>query len=64
MASNSNGGATAMGESKSLIPIFQGVKYELWAVRMKTLLRAQDLWDLGENGFNEAEEEPRRIESK
>jgi hypothetical protein len=26
-------------------PVFTGVNYQMWAVRMKTYLQACDLWD-------------------
>ena len=34
-----------------LLPIFNGEKYEWWSIKMKTLLRSQELWDLVEYGF-------------
>ncbi|KAL4353579.1 hypothetical protein GQ457_06G019510 [Hibiscus cannabinus] len=36
---------------QSLIPIFNGEKYEWWSIKVKTLLRSQELWDLVEYGF-------------
>ena len=37
--------------SPPLLPIFNGEKYEWWSIKMKTLLRSQELWDLVEHGF-------------
>ncbi|KAK3001640.1 hypothetical protein RJ639_021269 [Escallonia herrerae] len=44
MASNGN----AMSATQPLIPIFKGEGYEFWSIRMRTLLKSQDLWDLVE----------------
>ena len=37
--------------SAPLLSIFNGEKYEWWSIKMKTLLRSQELWDLVEHGF-------------
>ena len=37
--------------SAPLLPIFNGEKYEWWSIKMKTLLKSQELWDLVEHGF-------------
>ncbi|XP_022974912.1 uncharacterized protein LOC111473715 [Cucurbita maxima] len=34
-----------------LLPIFNGEKYKWWSIKMKTLLRSHELWDLVEHGF-------------
>ncbi|KAA0059767.1 DUF4219 domain-containing protein [Cucumis melo var. makuwa] len=47
MGSNGN----AMGTAQPLIPIFKGEGYEFWSIRIKTLLRSQDLWNLVEQGY-------------
>ncbi|KAA0042237.1 Retrovirus-related Pol polyprotein from transposon TNT 1-94 [Cucumis melo var. makuwa] len=46
MGSNDNAMIT-----QPLIPIFKGEDYEFWSIRMKTLIRSQDLWDLVEQGY-------------
>ena len=33
-------------------PIFAGENFHLWAVKMRTYLRARSLWDIVENGSN------------
>ena len=33
--------------------IFNGTNYQFWGVKMKTLFKSQELWDLVENGFEE-----------
>ena len=53
-----------MGAAQPLIPIFKGEGYELWSIRMKTLLKSQDLWDLVERGFTDPDEESRLWENK
>ncbi|KAA0032274.1 putative gag-pol polyprotein, identical [Cucumis melo var. makuwa] len=53
MGSNGN----AMGTAQPLIPIFKGEGYEFWSIRMKTLLRSQDLWDLVEQGYADPDDE-------
>ena len=55
--------------SQPLIPIFNGEKYEWWSIKVKTLLRSQELWDLVEYGFVDIleptqEEEERLRENK
>uniref|UniRef100_A0A3Q7HM55 Uncharacterized protein n=1 Tax=Solanum lycopersicum TaxID=4081 RepID=A0A3Q7HM55_SOLLC len=40
-----------------LIPVFKGESYELWSIRMKTILKFQDLWDLVERGYTDSDEE-------
>ncbi|GJW10022.1 reverse transcriptase domain-containing protein [Tanacetum coccineum] len=58
----SNGSITT---AQPMIPIFYGEKYEFWSVKMKTLFKSQDLWDLVENGFaNDAQDEQRTKENK
>ncbi|GKB63153.1 retrovirus-related pol polyprotein from transposon TNT 1-94 [Tanacetum coccineum] len=37
--------------SQALIPIFKGKKYHLWSIKMSTLFKSQELWELVENGF-------------
>jgi hypothetical protein len=37
--------------SQPLLPIFNGEKYEWWSIKVKTLLKSQELWDLVEHGF-------------
>ncbi|GJW48422.1 retrovirus-related pol polyprotein from transposon TNT 1-94 [Tanacetum coccineum] len=36
--------------SQPQIPVFKGDFYELWSIKMKTLFRSQDLWDLVDKG--------------
>ncbi|KAJ0448763.1 putative RNA-directed DNA polymerase [Helianthus annuus] len=40
-----NIGATS-GSNASIIPVFKGDGYEHWSLRMKTILRSKDLWDV------------------
>ncbi|KAK2986468.1 hypothetical protein RJ640_000222 [Escallonia rubra] len=60
MASNGN----AMSATQPLIHIFKGKGYEFWSIRMRTLLKSQDLWDLVEQGYPDPDEESRLKENK
>lgn len=42
-----------MGATQPLIPIFKSENYEFWSIRMKTLLKSQDLWEFVESGYTE-----------
>ena len=55
MASN------AISSFQPLIPIFNGEKYEFWSIKMKTLFKSQDLWDLVENGYSEPDDDEARL---
>ncbi|GJY34980.1 hypothetical protein Tco_0420358 [Tanacetum coccineum] len=37
--------------SQALIPIFKGEKYHLWSIKMTTLFKSQELWELVEYEF-------------
>ncbi|KAL4273024.1 hypothetical protein GQ457_13G009660 [Hibiscus cannabinus] len=50
--------------SQLSIPVFNGGSYEFWSIKMKTLFKSQDLWDLVENGYTEPDEEARLKENK
>jgi len=39
--------------SEPLIPMFKGEEYHLWSLKMKTMFRSLELWDLVENGYIE-----------
>jgi len=39
--------------SQPLIQIFKGEKYNLLSLKMKTMFKSQELWDLVENGYTE-----------
>lgn len=43
------------------VPVFGGSHYESWSIRMKTLLKAMDLWDVVETGIQQ--EPPEEISS-
>ena len=38
----------------------EGVRFERWCVKMKTLLRSQDVWDLVKKGVVETDDETRK----
>ncbi|GMP33046.1 hypothetical protein CsSME_00006536 [Camellia sinensis var. sinensis] len=60
MASNDN----AMSAAQPLIPVFKGEDYGFWSIRMMTLFKSQDLWDLVEQGYADPDEETRLKENK
>ncbi|KAJ0452174.1 putative RNA-directed DNA polymerase [Helianthus annuus] len=45
------------------IPIFKGDGYEYWCIRMKTILRSRDLWDLVETGVDETDKDQTRLKA-
>ncbi|KAH0711345.1 hypothetical protein KY289_007304 [Solanum tuberosum] len=47
---------SALSVAQPLIPVFKGESYEFWSIRMKTILKSQDLWDLVECGFADHDE--------
>ncbi|KAL6351339.1 hypothetical protein AAG906_035131 [Vitis piasezkii] len=49
--------------SQPAIPIFKGECYEFWSIKMKTLFKSQDLWDLVENGYPYPDKEARLKEN-
>ena len=60
MGSNGN----VMSTAQLLIPIFKREGYEFWSIRMKTLLRCQDLWDLVEQGYADPDDEGKLRENR
>ncbi|GJZ81568.1 retrovirus-related pol polyprotein from transposon TNT 1-94 [Tanacetum coccineum] len=46
--------------SQPNIPIFKRDSYEFWSIKMRTLFKSQDLWDLVENGLAETGDEDTR----
>ncbi|XP_009770138.1 uncharacterized protein [Nicotiana sylvestris] len=51
MAANSNSNTNSQH-----LPIFKGVNYHFWNLKIKTLFKSQELWDLVENGFLDPDE--------
>lgn len=52
---------------QALVPVFKGEKYHLWSLKMKTMFRSQEVWDMVENGFedtNPAEPDQRLRENR
>lgn len=58
------GNEGAASVTQPLILVFKGEGYEFWSIRVKTLLRSQDLWDFVDTGFAETDEEARLKENK
>lgn len=42
--------------SQPLIPIFKGEKYHRWSIKMKTMFKSQELWEIVETGYAEPRE--------
>ncbi|XP_076919054.1 uncharacterized protein LOC143579708 [Bidens hawaiensis] len=45
------------------IPVFKGDGYEYWSIRMKTILRSRDLWDLVVTGFDKTEQDLNKLKA-
>ena len=60
MAANGN----VVSISQPSIPVFKGDCYEFWSIKMKTLFKSQELWDLVETGYDDPDEEGRLKENK
>ncbi|XP_039146806.1 uncharacterized protein LOC120284048 [Dioscorea cayenensis subsp. rotundata] len=43
--------------SQLSVPVFTGQEYGRWNLRMKTVFKSQELWDLVENGWTELKDE-------
>ncbi|KAD6453308.1 hypothetical protein E3N88_08013 [Mikania micrantha] len=54
---------SALPTQPTPIPIFKGEGYDFWSIRMKTILRSRDLWDLVENGVNLDETDQSRLKT-
>ena len=47
--------------SQPLIPVFEGDKYEFWSIKMKTLFKSQELWEISEDGYDEKEKDEQKL---
>lgn len=41
--------------SQNFIPVFSRENYDFWSIKMRTLFISQDLWEVVENGYAEAD---------
>nr|CAH66391.1 OSIGBa0134J07.9 [Oryza sativa] len=39
--------------AQSMVPVFAGENYDIWSIKMRTLLLSQGLWDIVDNGYQE-----------
>lgn len=53
-----------MSSAQTLIPLFKGEGYQYWSIRLKTLLKSQDLWELVEQGYSTEDEEGKLKENR
>ena len=44
---------SVVSNSSQNIPIFTGLNYQFWHIKMRTLFMSYDLWELVENGFDD-----------
>ena len=44
---------SVVSNSSQNIPIFIGLNYQFWRIKMRTLFMSYDLWELVENGFDD-----------
>ncbi|KAM0029839.1 putative RNA-directed DNA polymerase [Helianthus debilis subsp. tardiflorus] len=47
--------------NQTFLPVFKGEGYEFWSIRVKTVLRSQELWDLVSRGFSEEDNDAARL---
>lgn len=57
-------GTTGFSSLAPLTPVFTGEKYEWWSIKVKILLKSQDLWDLVEYGFVDNEKSDEEDEER
>ncbi|XP_039130821.1 uncharacterized protein LOC120267191 [Dioscorea cayenensis subsp. rotundata] len=50
--------------SQPSVPVFNGQEYGRWNLRMNTVFRSQELWDLVENGWTETKDEAMERENR
>ncbi|XP_012458088.1 uncharacterized protein LOC105778882 [Gossypium raimondii] len=60
MAANNN----TVSVSQSAIPVFNRNNYKFWSIKMKTLFKSQELWDLVENGYPDDDGEAKLRENQ
>lgn len=56
--------ATSNGNPISIVPKFNGDKYDYWSCLMKLCLESQDLWDVVENGVEQQANEAQLTEAQ
>ncbi|KAL4377627.1 hypothetical protein GQ457_02G041370 [Hibiscus cannabinus] len=61
---NNNMGTNSSSSSQLPIPLFNGEKYQFWGVKMQTLFKSQDLWELVEEGIAETDDAAKTKENK
>ncbi|KAK8475951.1 hypothetical protein V6N11_063162 [Hibiscus sabdariffa] len=61
---NNNMGTNSSSSSQLPIPLFNGEKYQFWGVKMQTLFKSQDLWELVEEGIPETDDAAKTKENK
>ncbi|KAF5761685.1 hypothetical protein HanXRQr2_Chr16g0767921 [Helianthus annuus] len=55
--------SSAIQAQPTPIPIFKGDGYEYWSIRMKTIIRSRDLWDLVEMGVDNSEKDQTHLKA-
>ncbi|GJS29783.1 retrovirus-related pol polyprotein from transposon TNT 1-94 [Tanacetum coccineum] len=55
---------SSVNVSQPQIPVFKGDSYEFWSIKMKTLFRSQNLWDLVDKGCADSTSENQKRDTK
>ncbi|KAJ0500422.1 putative RNA-directed DNA polymerase [Helianthus annuus] len=53
--------STNNSSNQPLLPVFKGEGYEYRSIRLKTVLRSQELWELVSTGFDEEDKDATRL---
>ncbi|CAF1698737.1 unnamed protein product [Brassica napus] len=54
----------AQTQMQQLVPVFNGNEYELWSIKMRTLLMSRDLWDVIESETSDQPMEEELVKSQ
>ena len=48
--------SSGTGMAQTMVPLFAGENYDIWSIKMRTLLLSQGLWNIVEEGYKTYEE--------
>ena len=48
--------SSGTGMAQTMVPVFAGENYDIWSIKMRTLLLSQGLWNIVEEGYKTYEE--------
>lgn len=49
---------------QSMIPVFKGENFDFWRIKMRTLFKSQELWEVVEDGYSEIDDEAKLRENR